>query len=202
MTDPADEQRVWLRAILERLKIAPTALAQKAGLAQPTITRFLNDKTATHALSARTIAAIKRASGMTYGPDPRPVGARDREAIPFSPKSSGDVADMVRAAIAGRNAIDPWTMHSRALETAGYIPGDVMIVDLNATPQPGDVVCAQLYDWARSNAQTVFRLWEPPYLTPATHDPKLRQIYPVDNHNVVMKGVVMATIRPRQARAA
>jgi hypothetical protein len=39
-------------------------LAQKAGLAQPTITRFLNDKTATHALSARTIAAIKRASGM------------------------------------------------------------------------------------------------------------------------------------------
>jgi plasmid maintenance system antidote protein VapI len=64
MTDPADEQRVWLRAILERLKIENGALAQKAGLAQPTITRFLNDKTATHALSARTIAAIKRASGM------------------------------------------------------------------------------------------------------------------------------------------
>ena len=67
MSDPADEQREWLRAVLAEKKLAATALAQRAGVAGPTITRFLNDPRATHALSARTVAAIEKATGMRYG---------------------------------------------------------------------------------------------------------------------------------------
>jgi hypothetical protein len=48
----------------------------------------------------------------------------------------------------------------------------------------------------------VFRIWEPPYLSSATLDPKLRQIYPVDNFNVTIEGAVIASIRPRQGRMA
>ncbi len=202
MSDPAEEQRAWLRSVLAQTKLAPTALAQRAGVSQPTVTRFLNDPTGKHALSARTLAAIERASGMRYGPDPHPAGFRESEAAPYNPKGSGEVADIVRALVADRNSVTPWTLKSRALETSGYMPGDVLIVDLNEGPTPGDVVCAQLYDWARSSAQTVFRLWEPPYLTPATLDPALREIFPVDNRNTAIKGVVVATVRGRQARAA
>ncbi|MFZ1965018.1 MAG: hypothetical protein WAU78_16410 [Roseiarcus sp.] len=75
-----------------------------------------------------------------------------------------------------------------------------MIVDLNAEPLPGDVVCAQLYNWARSDAQTMFRLWEPPYLMPSTLDPALRRIFVVDNDTTMIRGVVIATVRPRQGR--
>lgn len=122
MSDPSEEQRAWLRTVLQQTKLAPTALAQRAGVAQPTITRFLNDPNAKHALSARTVAAVEKATGMRYGPDPRPTGLRES--------------------------------------------------------------------------------WEPPYLAPATYDAKLREIFPVDNRNTAIKGVVIATVRPRQARAA
>lgn len=201
MVDPADEQRAWLKGVLAKTALAPTALAQKAGLSQPTLTRFLNDPEATHALSARTIAAVERASGMRYGPDPRPTGFRESEAAPFDVRKSPKGLDFVAQSIGAANGIDPWVLRSRALEGAGYLPGDVLIVDLNSDPKGGDVVCAQVYDWARSRAETVFRIYEPPYLVAATLDEALRRPFPVDNNTVFVKGVVITMIRLRQSRA-
>lgn len=201
MSDLREEQRVWLRRVLEQTGWSMNALAKKAKVSTPTISVFLNDETKSHNLTARTIAAIERASGMRYGPDPRPAGMRESEAEPFDRRQSNAYLDPW-SAIGGANGVDPWTLRSRALEVAGYLPGDVLLVDLSAEPKPGDVVCAQVYDWARSTAQTVFRLWEPPYLQVATLDPTLRKIFVVDNSNVVIKGVVVSSIRGRQARAA
>lgn len=202
MADPRDEQRAWLRGVLAQTGLAPTALAQKAKVAQPTITTFLNKPDVSHALSARTISKIEAATGLRYGPDPRPAGFRESEATPFeSPKGNDELA-FLDGVGSGANGIDKWMLRSRALETAGYQPGDVLIVDLNREPRPGDVVCAQLYDWARAKAETVFRLWEPPYLAPATHDAALRKIFVVDNENVIIKGVVIASVRGRLARVA
>ncbi|MFZ1964323.1 MAG: hypothetical protein WAU78_12815 [Roseiarcus sp.] len=202
MVDPREEQRVWLRAVLVQTGLTPHALAKRARISAPTLTVFLNSDKATHALSARTVASLEAATGMRYGPEPRPSGAfRENEATAYKINGS-PVDDIVRAAIGGRNAVDPWLLKSRALEAAGYLPGDVLIVDLNGGPQPGDVVCAQIYNWARSDAQTVFRVWEPPYLTPATFDPALRRVFVVDNDTTMIRGVVIATVRPRQGRGA
>ncbi len=200
MIDPRDEQRAWLRAVLETTGLSPTALAAKARLAQPTITTFLNKAGVAHALSARTVAAIEAATGMRYGPNPRPAGFRDSEAAPLDPGGMGADLDFVATATAGQPGVDPWALRSRALETAGYLAGDVLIVDLNAKPRAGDIVCAQIYDWARSRAETIFRIWEPPYLVAATLDPAFRTVFVVDDHNVVIKGVVMASIRGRPSR--
>src|SRR5574337_484076 len=205
MMDPREEQRAWLRALLAKTGLTPHALARKAHLSPPTLTVFLNSPEATHALSARTIAALEAASGLRYGPEPRPSGgSREPEAAPFSLRSGTPEADFIRAAIGGRNAVDPWTLKSGAIEGAGYLQGDILIVDLNGSPRPGDVVCAQIYDWARADARTIFRLWQPPaYLQPMTNDPKLQRIFVVDNDTVQVKGVVVATIRLRAgARAA
>jgi hypothetical protein len=68
--------------------------------------------------------------------------------------------------------------------------------------EPGDIFRAQLRSWPRSSAETMFLIWEPPYLAPATLDPRLRQIYPVDNFNATIERVVIASIRPRQGRTA
>jgi hypothetical protein len=46
------------------------------------------------------------------------------------------------------------------------------------------------------------KIWEPPYIVPATLEPKLHQIFPADNFIVTIEGVVIATVCPRQVRAA
>jgi SOS-response transcriptional repressor LexA len=94
----------------------------------------------------------------------------------------------------------PWTLRSRALEVAGYLPGDVLIVDLNARPDDGDVVCAQVYE--RDNAETLFRIYEAPYLQAATYQRGLFKPLLVDGRRVVLRGVVVASIRPRLSQLA
>jgi len=91
--------------------------------------------------------------------------------------------------------VDPWVMKSRALEHAGYLPGDILIVDLNAKPQDGDAVCAQIYD-RNGKTETAFRIYEYPFLIAASADPDLRRPVLVDNERASIRGVVMASIRP------
>jgi hypothetical protein len=203
MVDPRDEQRRWLKRVLQITGKAPTALAQEARLAPTTLTRFLNDPEHATALSARSISAVEKTTGLRYGEDPRPIGFRESEAEPFA-GANGDAvfADLVKRTVGTANGIDPWTLRSRALEIAGYLPGDVLVVDLNRQPEPGDIVCAQVYDWVRAKAETIFRIWEPPFLVGLSLDAKYRKPLVVDNEHVVMRGVVMASMRPRTARHA
>lgn len=202
MSDPADEQRAWLRAVLAETGLSMNALAKKAGVSSPTISAFLQEDKANHNLSARTVARIEKATGMRYGPAPRPTASRDREAVQLDRRQPAQLLELIRDISTVANGFTEWTLQSRALEHAGYMPGDLLIVDINTEPKPGDVVCAQIYDWARSKSDTIFRLWEPPYLAPATSDPRLRKIFIVDNETTVIRGTVVASARGRLAKAA
>lgn len=203
MVDPSDEQRGWLRAIVAHTGLAPSALAKKAGVSAPTLTVFLNNPEAKHALSARTVSKIEAATGMRYGPDPRTVSMRqEQDAIPFRPQEGPEEFRLVIEAFGKANGIAPWLLKSRVIESAGYLPGDLLLVDFNRPHQPGDIVYAEIYDWPRSRANSIFRIWEPPSLITATNDASLRKPFVVDNQNITIKGVVIASVRPRQARAA
>jgi transcriptional regulator with XRE-family HTH domain len=79
----------------------------------------------------------------------------------------------------------------RALEGLGYLPGDIVIVDLDRKPAPGDVVCAQVYDLGRSEPETVMRIYEPPVLVAASFDEQLRRPLMVDDARVKIEGVVL-----------
>lgn len=63
-----------------------------------------------------------------------------------------------------------WLVKSRALELAGYLPGDMIEFDTGKRPRGGEPVVAQVHDDA-GGAETVLRLYRPPFLTVHTADP-------------------------------
>lgn len=195
-------QLVWLRDVLTRSGLSQTELARRIKRDPSTLAKFLSTRArAGHTLQADIIEAISRVTSI---PTSRAIGAaaptgmREAEATPYQalPNDGSDVARMVASMLADRNAVDPWTIRSRALETAGIMPGDVLLVDLNEHPRSGDVVCAQLYD-AAGDAETVFRIFERPFLTSATYDRSLMRPHLVDDDRVVIRGTMITSIRPR-----
>lgn len=79
----------------------------------------------------------------------------------------------------------------RALELAGIVPGDRILVDLKRQPVYGDRVVAQVYDEQSADATTILRLFRPPALVTASADLSLASYGTGDNH-VEIKGVIVA----------
>lgn len=196
------ELRAWVEQALAKTGETASGLARKAGLATTTLTRFLADD-GSPMLGLRSIAKIAHAAGM---PPPfalpagaAPGGLGESEATRYQPTPRSPLADALAALTQGHNATDPWKICTRALEQRGVLPGDIVLVDLNARPDSGALVCAQVYEWSKGTAETVFRVYEPPYLVAAAADPalaeKLRRPLLVDNERVVIKGVVTGCLR-------
>ena len=203
---PRDEEtsrqhREYLRRVIAHMRKPPTRIAKEVGVAASTLTRLLNENS-TATLHARTISRLQEYSGVSFfGGDPSaPPTFRGlaEDAVPFDAKSADPaVSAAIKALIGGRQAADPWTMRTRALERRGYLPGDIVIVDLGRRPEAGDVVCAQVYDWRRGAAETVMRVYDPPYLLEASLDEQLRKPLVVDDEQVIIKGVLLAhRLRP------
>jgi hypothetical protein len=98
----------------------------------------------------------------------------------------------ITALIGGRQAAVPWTIRTRALECIGYLPGDIVIVDLGRQPARGDVVCAEVYSLGRQDAEMVMRIYEPAAAAPARRSsPPPKSALMVDDARVTIKGVVL-----------
>ena len=193
--ETSHQHRDYLRRVIAHMRKPPTRIAKEVGVAASTLTRLLKeDSTAT--LHARTISRLQEYSGVSFfGGDPSaPAAFRGlaEDAVPFDAKGADPaITAAIKALIGGRKAADPWTMRTRALERIGFLPGDIVIVDLGRRAEAGDAVCAQVYDWRRAAAETVMRLYEPPYLVAASLDEGLRRPLVVDNEQVIIKGVLL-----------
>ena len=66
MSDLNKNQLAYLRRVMERTGLAPTALAQAAGVASTTLTRPLNDPDYPFEISNRTIKKVEAATGIPY----------------------------------------------------------------------------------------------------------------------------------------
>ncbi|GLK72574.1 hypothetical protein KHC23_07630 [Ancylobacter dichloromethanicus] len=192
----------WIAALERTLGLKPSKIAQEAGLSDTTLTRlFWPDYAGT--LSQMTIAKVKTRFGVA-GPGEIAVagatipGFSEGDRVLFSNDNGAgeEIEKIVEAMRAGRNAVEPWRLRSRALEGEGILPGDIVMVDLNAQAAAGDAVCAQVYDLRRGTAETVFRLFEPPFLVAASSDAALRRPLLVDNERVAVVGVVVGSVRP------
>lgn len=196
-----DEIRAWVAEILAEHGMTATALARQAGLAPPTLARFMKGgEDVTHVLSTPTIAKIAAAVGRTspIAPEVRMrQGVAEPELAPYRPDADRPDADarLLSALAPGHNNAHVFQLRGRALDLLGYLPGDLVIVDLNATAEPGNVVCAQIYDRQQMRAETVMRLYEPPYLLAQSSDPRYRRPEFVDNRHVVIMGVIIASAR-------
>jgi hypothetical protein len=198
--------REFVRMVVETTKTPPTRIATDLKISPSTLTRLLNEPEDGKAtLRATTIAKLERYSGlkvptleMQEGSTPIPQGLRE-DAIPFESRDAdASVAAAIKAIIAGRKNIDAWTMRSRALECAGFMPGDTVLVDLSILPRAGEPACAQVYQWRGGTAETVMRIYEPPYLVAATFDGNLRKPLLVDDERVIVKGMILPhRLRPR-----
>lgn len=199
----AKAHRDWLRD-LPRLTGEPlTRIAQKSNVAPSTLTRPLQGgEHDTSTLHAHTIEKIVAAFGVDPPPGvapPRPEGARAafrEDAAEYTPEPHDPLAGALQALRGGSNAIAAFTVKTRAIELAGVLPGDVVLVDLNnVDPVPGDIVCAQVYDWGRMRAETVMRVFERAapvdLLVSRSADQAFAAPIVVDGERVVVKGVLL-----------
>lgn len=194
------QQLEWVRAILAHNHWNPTRLARESGMSQSTLSKFLNDPSNMARLETNSVEKLKRVSPFppyeTRVPVvPRGVTRHEAEAL-RSPLADPHVAAAVEAVTAAGHHITAWVLQSRALEVAGYLPGDVLLVETGAQPDDGDAVCAEILDRA-GNAETVFRIYEAPYLQAATYARGLFKPLLIDGDRVVLQGVVIASVRPR-----
>jgi len=192
-------QLEWLDRILSSLGITPTELARKSELVHTTLTGFIAGKR-NRLLSSETINRIVAETG--FPPPVAPLadparGFREEEADPFRHQVGGaEEEEAIRALVGCRENADAWVLRTRALELAGYLPGDIVVLDLGIEAKAGDVVCAQIYDIQRMRADTIWRIYEPPYLVAASADPALRK--PHRDDAAAIKGVVVGLVRPRR----
>jgi lambda repressor-like predicted transcriptional regulator len=205
MSDTRETDRQWIAGILRERGWHATDLARRAGVNQTTLTRFLNNPDHPYDLSERTRAAIARTIGLVPS---TPVAAQRPPATGFfepdateydvSATPGSEMAQMVRDYLKSRPHLSPWVLMTGALASLGWQRGDLLMVDLNARAEDNDLVCAQIYDWPRNRAETVFRVYQTPFLMTGPENGQIQRPLMVDNQNIVIKGVVTCTIRPRQ----
>ena len=203
----SSDTKNWLKQVAEHMNMSPSQLALSSGLAASTITRYLNDKSGDLGISDKTLDAVSQFTGVPKLQTPgqrRPghLPEPDAELWAHAGRSANDNDDPVAATIAAwtesSNSRDAWKMKGWALELAGVMPGDILIVDENRRPRAGDIVCAQVTDWQSGQSDTVMRLYEPPYIL--THSARLGASRPeqVDDDRVVIRGVAVSVLRFRQ----
>lgn len=200
MADIHDEMRAWLQGVLVKSGMSPYALARKAGVSTTTITRGL-DPTTKHTLSSPTIAKIRAAIGeatpaptmpvqvMTF----QPVDDEELHSIGAGQTGDGRVDEAMRFLLQNEPALVAWRVSTRALETAGYLPGDVVMMDPDTAPIDGDAVIA-----AQTQGGLALRVFQKPYLVSAAADRVMRRPLLVDDMSVSIRGVVVAMFRPRR----
>lgn len=206
----ARAHREWLRKLPTITGKPLTRIAKEIKIAPSTLTRPLKEgDDGTSTLHANTIAKIVAHTG---APAPTAQGSPasgrrgphglSEDAAPFTAQADDPINVAIAAFTANYAATALWTIRTRAVELAGFCPGDIAILDLNGKPQPGDVVCAQVYNWGRMTAETLVRVFERAapveLLVAKTLDPALQQPIVIDGERVIVKGVFL----PHRLRAA
>lgn len=196
--------RAWIEGVMASTKLSATQLAQKAGVHQTTLTRFLNDPKFKHTPSLSTVGKIAAAVGIEPFADPARIsqrGAMSSEGMlgwDTESRRYADVTVAARALLASRKGLEAWTLKTRALEAAGYDEGDVVIFDYNQPARAGDIVCATHHQRRGDPEDMIFRVFEPPYLMPAPGDRGRQRPLMVDDDMVIVRGPIVVILKPRR----
>lgn len=192
----------WILAVADYLHLSPSRLALNAGAAASTLTRFLNDTTNTLTITQRTLDMIATYSGVPVHkmPGQKPRGLGDEDVVPYNMADINVPAwmhDAINAIVREKNNTEVWIAKGWALDIAGILPNDAIVIDYSRKPQNGDVVLARIHDANGNDPQQVLRLYEAPYLM--AHSAKLGVQRPlvVDEHLVSIMGVCTGVFQLR-----
>lgn len=197
--DRAEIVRQWLVEAIAKSGLKPTPFATRAGLSPSTILRNLEGEVS---LDLRSIDKIVDHYNI---PGPSIYGEAQANAPGFSEAElasyTSDVPTWWKIELSPKQGL--WQVNTRSLELAGVLPGDIILVDSNVAPkipregEPRDVVVAQIL--GAGTAETVLRLYDPPYLLTDTADPhSKRKPELVDNVRVSIWGVQVKLFRERK----
>lgn len=192
------QHREYVRRVMEHMRMKQTPLAKAAGVSESSLSRLLKEDS-TLTLHARNISKLEKFSGILLSavvatPSVSAPPGFTEDAVPFDADSADPaVSAAIKALIGTRENADLRTISSRALEGLGYLPGDIVVVDLGRKPVAGDIVFAQISEMGgRSEPETVMRLYHPPVLLAATFDEQvLGRLLWVDDPRVKIEGVVL-----------
>lgn len=202
MTKDLRETKDWINAMARQMGVSPSRLALNSGSAASTVTRFLNDESGTIGVTQTTLEKIAAYTGFRphQFPGRNRAGFAEPDAVAFA-NDNGDHQDWVRQAVAaaraGKNGIEAWVMKGAALDGLGILPNDVVLIDHNLKPKAGDVVVVQIVDYATGSAETVMRVFQPPFVV--GHSIRLGPIRPehVDEERVSVTGTSIGVLRAR-----
>lgn len=201
--DSVRERQVnWVKSLPELTGKSLSRLAKEAGFANSTLTRFVKSSSE-GLLSPATIQAIAEKAHV----DP-PVGSIATTAlagfredgVPYTAAmaAADGTKPAVNALIAGRADASAFFMKSDVLALTGIRKGDVLIIDMAATPHQGDIVCVQVE--SGHSAKTIFRIFQPPHLlVGAAFDPGAVRPEIIDGVRVRIAGVMTELLRRREA---
>lgn len=188
--------RAWLEEVLAKTGMRPTPLAKAAGLAPSTLLRAL-DPEHPGSLERRSIDKIVQTFHV-----PPPMFYRETTPPQRGPTFKEPEVVVIEDEDVGLTASEGqaiWLVRTRAIELVGYLPGDIILVDSRVPPVGRDVVVAQVADHSLDAAETVIRIYDPPYLLTETSDPSARRKpLLVDNDRVLIWGAVIKMIRLRR----
>lgn len=191
-----DQQLAWIEKVLSANGWTPTEWARLAGVDPSTLSKFLTDDTNTKNLTSRTEHRLALVAGLARDGAPTPADV-DAEATAWRANGGRDPFSLaIAAALEGQNGLVPWQLRTEALNAVGYLPDDVLLVDMNTHPRNGDVVCAQVKR-ADGTTENVFRVLQAPYLVAAHFGRELYKPLLVDGQDVKVQGVVLSSMRPR-----
>jgi|GEM_PF-1211305 len=197
--------KAWLRQNLANRGLSPTRAARETKIATTTLTNFLNDDKYKFTPSTPTIAKLERYFGQ-QAPRTRAFGTKGQgsvmlEGLLVDPEVIVPaVAAALAALIGNRRAIQTWELAGTALEAAGFLRGDLVLVDPHEPPADGDVVCAEVADATTGTRHPVFRVYQKPYLLTAGLDRSPSLPLLVDDKSVMIRGVVTDRISRRRTR--
>jgi transcriptional regulator with XRE-family HTH domain len=183
--------RDWIIDLERRFQVSRAEVANRSGIKPSTVYRWFDDQF-THVPSYSALQRI--ADAFNIGMPGAPLLKQGFSEAPTEPF-------VTPTAELEPSPADPsdWTVTTRALELAGFLPGDVLRIDKTALPRSGDAVIADVYDFDRNAPEKRIRFYEPPYLTTRTMDPAVNgKPLIVDGERVVILGPVVRSVRLRR----
>ncbi|PHS25507.1 MAG: hypothetical protein COA84_07700 [Robiginitomaculum sp.] len=207
--DESNRIREWR----ERRGLSQRQLAERIGTNQQAVHRLESGelelrpshlKVYARALGVRAIDILPKDIAYEDASNLPAAGFLDDEAYKWEPQKTGINGEKYSVAVDALLAGDPnrsaWTLNTAALEGEAMRQGDILILDMAKDAVAGDIICAQIY--SGGDAQTVFRIYQPPFLLSATNIKSLRDPILIDNHRVKVVGVVTECLRQNKTVAA
>ncbi len=189
MSQSRSNQLRWLTQVFEKTGWSPNTLAQAAKIDPSTLYRFMSDDN--HQMRRVTVARIAKVAKVE---PPEFAGLSAGDAREY------DLGKLPDTSLPGIDApnLAAVKVSNDAMKLSGVAEGDILVIDRKRTARAGDIVVAQLYDFRLGTADTIIRIYEPPYLIPNTDNPEHRRPLLVDNERVQITGVAVRQIRVRE----